>query len=123
MPVRQPASSPAPAEPESFGPSRLMIGVVAILCWVLAAVTYFLLNSETPSLLPGAAARVGLLFAALWLAIPPNGRLGGRTLLPVGIVLLLAIFLRGRMLFYVVPLLAVAAFVAMVIRPKSRHRS
>ena len=100
-----------------------MIGVVALLCWVSAGVSYLLLNSATPSLLPGAAARVGLLFGALWLAIPPNGRLRGRTLLPVGVVLLLVIFLRGRMLLYVVPLLAVAAFVAMLIRPKSRHRS
>ena len=100
----------------------MTVGIIAILCWVLAGVSYLLLNSDTPSLLPGAAARVGLLFGALWLAMPVNGRLQGRTLWPVGIVLLLAVFVRGKMLFYIVPLLAVAAFVAMLVRPKS-HRS
>jgi len=126
MPARPPGKSSASSGAnhggsESVGPSRLTVGIVSILCWILAAVSYIFLNSETPSLLSGAAARVGLLFGALWLSMPVNGRLQGRTLWPVGIVLLLVMFIRGRMLLYIVPLLAVTAFLAMLIRPKSNR--
>lgn len=72
---------------------------------------------ESTRLAAGAAVRVGLLFGAVWLAIPAASRLTPRTAIPIGASV--AIFaLRPRTILWLGPVLVV---ILLLSRPRRGH--
>ena len=110
--------------------NRPLVGIIALAClgtsaglWISGSAT-----GETSAVMGGGAAaaflRVGLLMAALWLALPPKGQEAPWAKVTPGtlIGLLLAIFVVIRMKWMIIPLLAVFGIVALIVRPRPKYR-
>ncbi len=110
--------------------NRPLVGVIALVCVGASVGLWFLgTYSENPSPVMGGGAgaaffRVGLLMAALWLALPPKGQEAAwATVTPGTLVgLILAIFAVIRMRWMAIPLLVGAALIAVFLRPHTRYR-
>jgi hypothetical protein len=99
---------------------RRRVGVVTIVCFVVAMIG--LNTAGTDSAWPAAALRISIVLGALWLCLPTSQRPAAWSKLTRGrlaVIVLAAVFIN-RLKFFV-PLLAVVAVFAWIIRPKKRR--
>lgn len=111
--------------------NRPLVGLIALACFGIAAWFSFSgsTGDEAENFVRGAGAgaaffRVGILMAALWLALPPKGREADWAKVTPGTLLglVLAIFAVVRLKWLAIPLLAGFALVALFIRPRIKYR-
>jgi hypothetical protein len=110
--------------------NRPLVGIIALACLGAAAGLFFSgsTTGERSLVMGGGAAaaffRVGLLMGALWLALPPKGQEAPWATVTPGtfVGLLLAIFAVVRMKWLAIPLLALFAIMALIIRPRTKYR-
>lgn len=110
--------------------NRPLVGAIALTCVGISLGFWISGNSSDDSSfatgdVAGAAFfRVGLLMAALWLALPPKGQEAPWATVTPGtfVGLLLAIYAVVRLKWMAIPLIAGAAFIAVILRPRSRYR-
>lgn len=102
---------------------RLIVGLAAVCCLAASALIWAFHHDPQESPLLGATTRVGLVLGALWLAMPRKGESAAwRRALPIIAALALALAFLRRAFVYVVPIVAVLAIVAVLVRPKPRGR-
>ena len=108
--------------------NRPLVGVVSLACFTGAAVVWWQFDDRPWSTAAvGSLTRIGLVMAALWLALPGRfGAIAGAKLSPKVFMFVLAgvalVAARPRTLLFMLPLLAVLGFFALVIRPRSTQR-
>jgi membrane associated rhomboid family serine protease len=102
---------------------RLMVGLFALACLAASALIWVFNDQPKESPVLGATTRVGLVMGALWLAMPRRGEsVAWRRALPVLAALVLALAFLKRAFVYVVPMAAVLAVVAVLVRPRPPRR-
>lgn len=110
--------------------SRVMVGVCAALCLSGAVVLWIVFpeaNAEDEAdqkwtMLKAACTRIGLVMGALWLALPRDGRqveVSPKAFL-AGFLAFVGVVLRPKV---VLPLLAVLAVIAVLLRPREKNRT
>lgn len=109
--------------------NRPLVGIIALACVGTSVGLYFAgsQTEESSVAVEGAGPaffRVGLLMAALWLALPPKGQDAAWATVTPGtmIGLVLAIFAVVRMRWMAIPLVIGAALIAVMLRPRARFR-
>lgn len=86
---------------------RRALGVIVLLLLVGGGAVWLAPGVDDPTrLAAGAAVRVGLLFGAVWLAIPAISRLAPRTAVPIGVAAVI-FALRPRTILWLGPALVV----------------
>ena len=115
-----------PTTPTSVPINRFSIGVIAIVLLMGAAILWFAAGSQ--NMWTGACLKVGLVMAALWLALPNGARQGNWGHASLGTVvgfLLLGLVLIGKRVDFriVLPMLFGVAIAIKVLRPTSKNRS
>lgn len=113
----------APVTASQWASRRILIGVVALVCFGAAVgIWLFTTNPEQNALL-AAVTRVGIVMGALWLALPKDGAnvAWGKTatlLIPA----LVLVALNGRRLLYLLPVAIVVALALAFLRPRAKRR-
>lgn len=99
--------------------TRTTLGAIVLLL-LLAGSAIFLAPGvdESTRLAAGAAVRVGLIFGAIWVALPAMGDLKPRTLILLGVVAA-AFAYRPRLALWLLPVAAVMG----VLTVRSRRRT
>ena len=105
---------------------KSMAGILALLCLAVAGALWLLKENPEQDLATSAFTKVGIVMAALWLALPSRGDASGwDRAFPIGIaviVLLSVLRVKGRFLLYAIPAAILFAVVATLLRPRSRRR-
>lgn len=99
---------------------RRRVGWIALGCLLLAAVGFA--TSGTDSAWPSAAMRVGVVLGALWLCLPTKSRPAAWSVMSrerLAVIIVTAMLINR--LKYALPLLAIAAVLGWVLRPKKRR--
>jgi hypothetical protein len=110
-----------PASPPPV--SRLMVGVCALLCGLLALGRFLSVAEPLTDPLLAAAWRVGIVMGALWLVLPAKGESWVWSKIAVVVIpVLLVVALRGRILLVALPIAAVVGIAALLLRPKPKRR-
>jgi len=106
--------------------NRHLVGFAAFLCLGGAAVLWMIHPESGPEentweLLKSACTRVGLVMAALWIALPRTGssvEVSPKVLL-AGLAAFVGAVLRPR---FVIPLLLILAVLTVILRPREKNR-
>lgn len=110
--------------------NRPLVGVIALGCLGLSA-GLWLSSSDNPesSMVMGGGAgaaffRVGLLMAALWIALPPKGQEAAWATVTPGtfVGLLLAVYAVVRFRWMAIPFIAALGLLALILKPRTKHR-
>jgi hypothetical protein len=109
--------------------NRPLVGIIALGCMGISLGLYFF-GSQTGEAtvasegIGPAFFRVGVLMAALWLALPPKGQEAAWAKVTPGTLvgLFLAILAVVRLRWMAIPLVIGAAIVAVLFRPRARYR-
>ncbi len=114
-----------PSIPHSVAINRALIGIIAITTLVGAGTCWIFAGSQ--NIWTGACLKVGLVMAALWLALPAVSRHGNWGRASLGTVIgfvALVLFLTGKRvdIRIVLPMLIGIAIAVTVLRPKSKIR-
>jgi hypothetical protein len=100
---------------------KLILGVIAVACFVTAAVVYVFFR-EQQAVLSGAI-RIGAVLGALWFALPaPGERVRWGRIAPMLAVAVVLIVVTRRMILVLVPALVVAGILLALLRPKDKGR-
>ena len=104
---------------------KMIVGLISIGCLITAVVAALFGNWTSPVV--SVCARMGVMLAALWWALPNQGEnIAWEKGFPIVLAVIVVLsFLKrggGRALLYVVPIAIVVAVVAVVIRPKPKRR-
>jgi hypothetical protein len=105
-----------------------MVGVIALVCVGTSVVLQVRGFDDKQALMAtGAFMRVGLVMAALWLALPTKNRPAAWANMSPWVLwgmlgLIVTIAARPRIALYAIPWLIVLAVIGRVLRPRSKHR-
>ena len=101
--------------------SRTRVGVLAIVCLASAAGTFFF--ARTNEALLSAFLRVGLVLAALWLALPPQGQsIAWEKITPFIVGAVVLVVVTKKAFVFVLPVAIVVAIAFALLRPKPKRR-
>ena len=106
--------------------NRTLVGILALICLITAAVIFFVRgHEESWQMWQAAFTRVGLVMSAIWIALPTRDRpaawanVSGSTFIGILLVVLAAALPRFRILL---PILIVAGIVTVLFRPREKKR-
>lgn len=108
--------------------NRTMVGVIALVCVGTSVVLQIHGSEDKQALMAtGAFMRVGLVMAALWLALPTKNRPAAwANMSPwvlwgiLGLVVMIAA--RPRIALYALPWIIVLTIIGRMLRPRPKHR-
>lgn len=102
---------------------KLIVGVLALICLTTAVGLWLFSPDAGKNPLTSITTRLGIILAALWLALPNQGEnLAWGKVLPVGLVIIVACVRGGKILMYVIPIALVVGIIATFIRPGPKRR-
>lgn len=102
---------------------RNLIGIVALACLATAAGLWIFTVNPVQNQFLAAVSRVGIVLAALWLALPPRGeKLALGRAGPILVAAAILVALSGRRLLYLLPAAIVVGVALAFLRPRSRRR-
>lgn len=113
---------------EYQGPSRLLVGIMALGFLAGAAVVWWVdPEGQWAKGAIGGMVRLGVVIGCLWLALP--GRFGSVVGTKITMKLFFVVFAavavicwRPRLVLLVIPLLGVIGFIAVVLKPRTTQR-
>lgn len=102
---------------------RNSIGFVALLCLASAAALFFVVDKPQENGLVAALVRVGIVMAALWLAVPAVGQSAAWSkAAPALIAIAISIAIIGRKLIWLLPIAIVVGIAVAFLRPRIKRR-
>jgi hypothetical protein len=102
---------------------KLIVGVLALICLTTAVGLWLFSDDAGKNPLTAVTTRLGIILAALWLALPNQGEtLAWGKVLPVGLVIIVACVRGGKVLMYAIPIALVVGIIATFIRPGPKRR-
>lgn len=103
--------------------NRGLVGWLAVAC-LLGAGAAILLETDEVKLWQGVFTRVGIVLAALWMALPKDGTLGrwANVSITTLIGIIVAIFVVARNPKQYVPIVMAVAVIARFLRPREKPR-
>jgi hypothetical protein len=110
-------------KPFQLAEKRNLIGLVALVCLATAAGLWVFSANPVQNQFLAAVSRVGIVLAALWLALPARGeKLALGRAGPILVVAAIFVALSGRRLLYLLPAAIVVGLALAFLRPRSRRR-
>jgi len=105
---------------------KLIVGLVALACLATAGILWAFTDDAGTNPLTAVTMRLGLMLAALWLAVPSRGEnIAWQRALPAAVALfaILAIVVKNsRILIFVLPAAILAGIALAFLRPRSNRR-
>ncbi|MSR60098.1 MAG: hypothetical protein EXS05_21070 [Planctomycetaceae bacterium] len=101
---------------------RALVGILSLVCLAVAAGLWVFTEDPEQNAFLAAVSKVGIMLAALWLALPRQGEsVAWERLVPVLVGTLIFVALAGRALRYLLPVAFIVGLVLFFLRPRPKR--